>query len=241
MQRLLPARAIKRFLHSLLLKIILSVLLLALFGLVVRGGLFDIKSIDCKSQFGPCDQKEEEKLNVFLDKNLFTVGKKDVNQALAGNFMNKAVNIQRVFPNRLVVNIKKRKALVAIKIKGWDEGMFLLDKEGVVVDFVKSSGLPSVILNNGDGLIVGKKSEPNLDQVVKILYTAYKAEGIKIAQLEDGKLSLITKEGVEAIFPLDGDFQVLVGALQLILSRSRIDGKLPKTIDLRYSNPVLRY
>jgi hypothetical protein len=56
------------------------------------------------------------------------------------------------------------------------------------------------------------------------------------------------KDGNKAIFPLEGDRDVLVGAFRLIYSQlnqdaqtSKIEGvKTPFTIDLRYKNPVIR-
>lgn len=47
--------------------------------------------------------------------------------------------------------------------------------------------------------------------------------------------------GTKVFFNLGENLQKQVVSLQFILSRAKIEGKLPKSIDLRFSKPVVSY
>lgn len=43
------------------------------------------------------------------------------------------------------------------------------------------------------------------------------------------------------LFKIEEDFKPQVASLQFILSRAKIEGKLPKVVDLRFTKPVVSY
>lgn len=215
-------------------------LLFAAGALVYRGQLFSFQAFSCKSQFGPCSAQEEERIKNFLGRSLFFLDTGEVEEVLSNDFSVKGVYIQKVIPNKLNVFLEKRKPVVAVSVLGFEEGVFLFDRDGVVLGFVESSALPLLKVGKDEHLVVGQKVSEKLSTASKILYLTYKLEADKPVkgELQDGRL-LVETQSVDVYYPLDKDPRVLVGALQLILVRSRIDGKLPKSIDLQYSNPVL--
>lgn len=215
-------------------------LLFAAGVLVYRGQLFSFQSFSCKSQFGLCSAQEEEKIKSFLGRSLFFLDTGDIKEVLSSDFSVKGVFIQKVIPNKLNVFLEKRKPLVAVSVSEFQGGVFLIDREGIVLGFSENSALPLLLVDKDEHLVVGEKVSGKIVAASEILYLTYKLEADKPVkgELQDGKL-LVETQGVDVYYPLDKDPRVLVGALQLILVRSRIDGKLPKSIDLQYSNPVL--
>ena len=71
---------------------------------------------------------------------------------------------------------------------------------------------------------------------------------INIGEIINDSLVIELDSGTKVLFPLEGDKQILLGALRLIDSKvttegeelSGVDGQVVETIDLRYKNPVLR-
>ena len=200
---------------------------------------FEIDNIKCKTQFGPCGEKDEERLAEFEGESFFSLSEDAVGDELKKDFRNRRVFTEKVFPNTLVVVVEKRKPIIALEEK---EGFFLLDQDGTIIDFGKDSPLPKMSINNGpDSLVVGEKVGEEEKKAADILYLTSKSQKVLDSQMADRTLTLELENEVIAYYPLDQDPQVLVGALQLIIARSRIEGRFPKSIDLRYSNPVLKY
>ena len=155
--------------------------------------------------------------------------------------MNRKVVVQRVFPETLVLILDKRKSMVALKVLN-SESLLLLDKDGVVLEFVENSSLPTITVQEQIlGLSIGQKLENKFTNAAMVFYLTYKTQGIKGSVLAQKTLRFELSDGPVVLYSLDKDPQTSVGALQLILSRSRIEGKLPKIIDLQYSKPVVRY
>lgn len=226
---------------SKILKLLLLLLLLVAGGLFLTSSFFNIKSFDCKTQYGPCLDEDLKAYEPFLGKNLFLVKTKEVENASLQNLMNRKASVQRVFPNSLAIILDKRKPLVSLKALN-SESLILVDKEGVVLEFVESSSLPTIVVQQQvTGLSVGQKLDQRLITAIQGFYMTYKSQGIQAATLSDKTLRFELPDGITVFYGLDRDPEVSVGALQLILSRSRIDGKLPKIIDLQYTKPVVRY
>lgn len=221
------------------LKVFAVLLFLGFLTYILQSPFFAIKRVTCKTQYGPCNKQDEEKLAWARGENFFFVNTGAIKSDLGKLFTNRKIYVEKVFPNTLIVSIEKRKAIVAVKNQG-REGLFLVDADGQVIDRVPQSYLPGLQIE-GEQLAVGQNLPPGLVSAVKTLYLTYKAQGAKEGQVKGDKLSLVLPEGPMVYYSLEREPSLLVGALQLILVRSRIEGKLPSTIDLRYSKPVLTY
>lgn len=220
----------------------LSVLLLILaigVALLGRSGAVWVTSISCSTQYGPCSGEEEEKLQEFLGKNIFTLSGGEVKERFLGDFTIRQVLVEKRFPANLRVVLEKRKPLVALRSKSLaQDGVFLVDRDGVILDFVEQSPLPH--LTDGGNFVVGGNVDDKFLQAVTLLSLTFKAQQSTLGEVQDDFMTVKVGE-TEVRYSLERDPKVSVGALQLIMTRSRIDGKLPKTADLRYSNPVLTY
>ncbi|MDO8452608.1 MAG: hypothetical protein Q7S79_02550, partial [bacterium] len=139
--------------------------------------------------------------------------------------------------------IIKRKPVVGAKIVNKDTpGYFFVDKDGIVVGFSQNSSLPVLNYNSGEhNLVVGKTADDSFKEAVKLLNSLSYNFNIQVGSLEGSTLHALLPENIKVICPLDKETSVLSGSLQLILARSKMEGNLPRVIDLRYKNPVLTY
>lgn len=235
-----------RFLKSRLVKLLPFLLVIAvilLFIVFQRAGVGQVQGIICKTQYGPCLQSEEEKLEQWRGQSLPFLSSRQIKEEFSQDFRIKDVYVQRVFPGSLQVFLERRKPIIGLRVDLPEEGVFLVDADGVVLEFTRESGLPLIRLSDKGGIVVGQKvSEPVL-QASQILYLIFKLQlqSQDLSGTLTGSEFTVSLGDVDALFTTKNDPRVLVGALQVILARSRIEGKQPKVIDLRYRNPVLRY
>lgn len=223
--------------------VVLFLFILVSLVLIFQTNFLKVKSVSCKTQYGHCDLNDEKVLSKIQGQNLFFADIGNLKTELAQNFRNRNIFIQRVFPNRVSVFLEKRKSQVAFKLAdSQTPGFFVVDEDGVVLGKVADTPLPTITLNSqGDTLVVGERLTERAKNAANLVYTTFRSQGKADGLLEDGFISVSIANDITVYYPLDGDPSVLVGALQLILNRSKIDNQLPKSIDLRYSNPVLRY
>jgi hypothetical protein len=229
----------KRTLQVLGIIFFISLVLLAIF-LIPRKII--ISKIKCESQYGPCSDILSTKLSSWQGKNYQRV-QGEIKQYLTKAPSVSTSSLQYNFPDILVVHVLARKPQVALTSEGTGFS-FLLDKDGLVVDKVSSSNLPTIITTY-DLPSLGKKVDDTTFFVQEILSGVFYMEGVKRGTLEKDSFTIPLPEGLTLIFPIKGDRDVLLGAARLILSRLNNPSDASKigkvsTIDLRYKNPVLK-
>lgn len=204
-----------------------------------------IKNINCKTQYGPCDEQDIKLASRFIGKNLFLVTSKDVGETLVGSFRNNKVFVNKFFPSTLSLVIEKRKGFMALSKPSVGSGVFLVASDGTALSYEESSALTTIVLSEEIATpVVGEKVGQDLISAGKTLSLLRLGQNIETANFS--KEGMIVKikwdlSSISVVFPLSGDPSLLVGALQLILSQAKIDGKIPKVVDLRFKNPVLGY
>lgn len=229
----------QNFLKSKAVWSLLFLIFCILFVIFLRSSLFALKNIHCKTQYGPCSKSDEERLTTLLGENFFFYNTQTLTLGLKKAFLNRSVYVEKIFPDTLSVSIEKRKAIVVVKLPEKND-LYLVDVDGEIIDKVQESFLPNLTVEDTT-LEVGQRLNQKNLTAAKIFHLVFKADNIRQAKVEDNKLIVQTGDAATVYFPLTRDPQALVGALQLILTRSRIEGKLPKLIDLRYSKPILKY
>ena len=204
-----------------------------------------IKYIKCENQYGQCSEELLERLNTAVGMNLYEA-RTQISKFVKEDSTISNYSIQYKLPNRLIVSILDKNPKFAVSNK--KNGIVaLIDAKGEVIGFAKDTNLP--------GVEIGTKM-PNVGSVVdrNILFAAKIVYGVRLsnyvsrAELKDNGLFITLDEGSRVIFPLDGDYEVLLGSFNLLLSRLNLitkDTKIDNTeniseIDLRFNNPVLR-
>ena len=200
-----------------------------------------IKNISCQSQYGPCSNDLNQKLDGYKNKSL-REAKKGITRELKNDNTISQFSFQLKFPATLKIDLIEDKALFAL-VKANDPNFYLVNKDGTVIKIVAETNLPRVILESTPPNVGEKVSSENLF-ALKIVYDLWTLYQIKEGAITQNYLTIMHPTGIKVIFPLEGDKDLLIGSLQLILSRlngATKDSKINvSTIDLRFKNPVLK-
>ena len=222
-----------------ILPIVAILLLVASFFLLPF--FIEIKNISCQSQYGPCSNDLNQKLDGYKNKSL-REAKKGITRELKNDNTISQFSFQLKFPATLKIDLIEDKALFVL-IKANDPNFYLVNKDGTVIKIVAETNLPRVILESTPPNVGEKVSSENLF-ALKIVYDLWTLYQIKEGAITQNYLTIMHPTGIKVIFPLEGDKDLLIGSLQLILSRlngATKDSKINvSTIDLRFKNPVLK-
>jgi len=199
-------------------------------------------------------------------KSIFFLNQKALKEKILKEFLSISdISFEKDFPNKLYVETFPREPVAALKFvkeaslsgrvasdsariatsSAFDQQFFLVDKEGLV--FVKVStfsGLPLFYLFDekfpGLGENIGQKRIQTALEVAQLLKEA-RIEIKEVFLTSFGTIEMSLKEGPRVLFSSQKSPVAQVTSLQLILSSSRMEGEIPKTIDLRFERPVVRY
>jgi cell division septal protein FtsQ len=211
--------------------------LLVVIILVFGGGYFafnkiKIQKITCRSQFGECDSELKSQIANFHKGDVFQT-KESLDSMLVADKNVSKYEINFLLPFNFEVNVIEREPIVAF-VKN-DGGFALVDSQGQIVDNAAETNLPRIV------------SYSTLD-TQQIMYIAnlvnriYNFFGSTTARVSADGIEIPNIKGKDVIFPLQGDQDVLLGSLTLILSRlpTTPEATTIRVIDLRFKNPVLR-
>lgn len=222
----------------------LSLLLMVLFILsipfVIKKSIF-IKRIECTSQYGECPVEISNNINVVSGHDM-KVAKDNLERILGQTNQINNYLIQFKIPNTLKVDINIKKPRYSIKNS---QGIyFMIDKDGLVLDRLDKSSLPTIEDKTSDysiGEVITDKNLWALRLIEKVAWLYTKNIGV----VENNTMKVVLDEGITVYFPLEGDIDVLIGSLRLIFSRLNegsqgIRMEDVREIDLRFKNVVLR-
>ena len=200
---------------------------------------FIAKKIECFSQYGPCPSDLIAISQSLVGTKLFWPLPKTYAQNLfSKNSQVQSINLDRLLPSTLIVRLTfRRPAGIVASVQG----------QGVVVDdsgyaFASASGvsLPSLFSDHVPAL--GTKSPWEVTQALGVL-SQIRAMYPTISQskLSGSRLDFSLPPINSVVIDLDRLDSNWYTALQVILARSKMTGKIPRKVDLRYSRPVLEY
>lgn len=201
-----------------------------------------VKAISCKSQFGPCSLGD--KLSILEGKNL-SDAKNEAANILGAEDSISDFSIQYKIPDRLEVNVIEKKPKFALRQK--DSSTFILvDKEGTVLKITEENSLPEVSLE-AKLPNVGEKVTQEQLFALNLIYSVFAYYQVRQGTIEGISLVVFLPGNLKVIFPLEGEPDVLLGSLRLIIERlndtskdSRINELGISQVDLRFKNPVLK-
>ena len=206
-----------------------------------------IKEIVCQSQFGPCNASILGSINKIGngEKSFYDV-KRELQGTLASNILVSDFSFHFQFPNIIEVNLLERKPKYAVKAKGTDS-YALVDEEGYVIYFQDLTGLP-VLITTEPPPNVGKIVSEEMFFALEVLSGMFSSYQVREGMIEGESLVIELSQGPRVIFPLEGEKEVLLGSLRLVLSKLNNDGQDSKIenvsgasiIDLRFKNPVIK-
>ena len=223
--------------------LLLFIVILLVFPIFILPRLINIREIICKSQYGTCPNEITTLLNSANNKSL-----SDSKKEIASNFKKSLIVESYItsfkLPNKIEVYVIIKKPFYAVKTK---EGLtFLVLKDGFVISKVTNSNLPTMEIDTNID-VNSKLGEKDLFalRIVSDIFSLYK---IRLSKIAGDSLQIEIENGPKAIFPLEGDNKVLVGAFRMLFEQLnsgsenfRIEKALNQiTIDLRYKNPIIK-
>ena len=195
-----------------------------------------VGKISCESQFGPCSQILLTQIEMIQNERLGQARAR-LKEILSKEILVKEFCIHYQFPRNLEVSTIERKAKFTLKNKS-EKSLAFVDEEGYIVSIDESSNLPRIIISESAGN-VGEKIQDKQLFALEILNELFASNQIKEGEIENGIL-IVRLDDIIVRFPLEGDKGVLITSLNLVLNKYRELGEMPKEIDLRYKNPVIK-
>lgn len=221
----------------------IAALMLASVVLIFGSRFIPIKKIVCVNQYGKCSELIVNSLEAIENSNLFD-SKKSVKENLQNSVLVKEYSLHFEFPATLEVNLIERKARFALVDNAGNSA--LIDKSGLVLSYVDLTSIPRVIVASNLPNVGSKVTEKQLF-ALEIAYDMNSLYKVKSAEMKGDELVIEFGRGPNVLFPLEGDKEKLIGALILIISKldtapDEVESKNGniQTVDLRYTNPVLR-
>lgn len=201
-----------------------------------------ITSVTCVTQYGQCGDSLLGELGLVKGRDLKS-SKNYIENILKNDMAINDYLVQYKIPSTLDVEINLKKPKFSIFDLNSNK-YYILDKNGLIIDLVDDSSLPVVKVDNLNmevGQQLNNQNKFALDILNYLTYLYSIDEGI----IENESFKVKNTEGVDIIFPLEGDLEFLIGGLRLIFSRLNDESEGIRMndireIDLRYSNPVLR-
>lgn len=204
--------------------------------------IITIKKITCSNQYGRCDDSLVVDLETVLGKSLMEA-KSTLKSIFLKDMLIKDYSLQYKIPETLQIYILIKKSKFALW-SGVEGKAVLVDEKGMVLTEAESTNLPKVIISEkllSAGEQVVQSQLFALELIADLNYYYQVKEGVLVEQ----RLEVNLPEGIKVIFPLEGDRQVLLGSLKVVLSRLNQEAKDSKIerireIDLRFKNPILK-
>lgn len=200
---------------------------------------FIIRTLHCQVEASICSPVEEQDFLYLLGKNILWLDSKAEAEGII--FLRPAyesVQLSRQLPQGILVTIIKRKP---IGQASKDNNIFyVFDQHGFV--FGQGENNPSLPVVNVYPEFPLALNLPNeiLRKIVDLVRFLDEYQlAFKQFEIPDNRtVKIKTEDGQELIFGLQKSLKSQVASLQLILSRSKIEGKLIKSLDLRFDKPV---
>lgn len=211
-----------------------------LFALILLPGFLIKTRIVCKSQYGDCPSQVLDQIAALNGKRMY-LARKNLKKKLESNFLVSAFTIQFKLPNILKIDLIVKKPVFALKDEG-SGNIALIDKEGTVLAYTASTGLPTVFVAESVPKIGDSINARNLT-ALNLILGVFKMYQTTTGHIEGDTLLVDLPGAIRVIFPLTGfDIDKLLGSVRLIYTniQDRQLEKMYSQIDLRYQNPVLR-
>jgi len=119
----------------------------------------------------------------------------------------------------------------------------IADQEGLIIDMQEKTQLPQLLVASSSSQYKPGDRLNKMDNLaLKILADVSGISGKQVlGKLNQTKLEIVFSDSTQVLFDIQYLEPNWKSTLHLILSRSKIQAKVPKTIDLRFSSPILTF
>ncbi len=210
-----------------------------LVGIIVVINL-PIKKVECVTQYGPCSDYLQNRVPSLVGSNWISyIPDSVLIESFAGLPEVKKITVEKKIPGQIIINISLRKPLGVIYSTA-NKAQVAADDTGILFETKDSTNLPRLIVDSQ--LEIGAKLASLEFKALNILYQASVISQKNLtAKTVDNALEIKNDAGQLIIISLMDTKIDWAHSLQAILTRSKIDGKVPHKIDLRFADPVVVY
>jgi len=224
-------------------KILGFLLFFALIYVFLRSDFWQVKKIICQFNQLDCSQEIANKVSeLSFGKNLVFMSRQTLINKIKENLPQvDMVKIKKRIPDKLLFELTSRKPVVALAVEGVI--YYLVDEQGVVAKKMEENqNLPLILFDKDPQFKVGEKiNQEEILQTIKIIM------GMKLRLLQPKVSRIISPREIEiwlenetlAILNGQKEIENQLDSLQFIYSRSKIEGKQVKKIDLRFDKPII--
>jgi len=191
-----------------------------------------VREIDCQINQTPCQKEISQEFTGFLGERLLFLKTEPKVKELKASYSHwEKVKVRKAPFHRVIVLITTRQPVVCLVL---DNQYLLLDKEAIIVQEVSvNPGLPEIKINSFDYQVMKKALE-----AIRLLEKY--ALGFKQVELNESDQMVIVINGTKVFLPLT-DLPKKIASLQMIISQAKIEGCLPRKVDLRFNKPIINY
>jgi hypothetical protein len=196
--------------------------------------IFKVKHISCTTQFGPCDQSAVTHFSSYLNKPLLFISPTPPENLSLVSFV-----IKKKFPDTLLVNLELSQTIASLttadSFKFWP-----VDSRMIIGPPADAFTPPVLTVANHP------TPEKSLTEFEKLALSALKnpyilSLGQSKAILNQSSLIITFTQNLTVTLSLEMDNNSQISALQVLINRSKINGKSLRSVDLRYKSPVVTY
>ena len=194
-------------------------------------GTSKIEDMECQINQTPCSEEHEKEFSEFLGQNFFLLNPdKKIKEIKVSYSHWQKIRVKKVPFHKILIEITTRQPVACLLIK---DKIFLLDREAVIVrETDVNPGLPEI-----------ETEKFKEEEVKKALEAVHFLNQYSLAckriKIEAQNLILFFPE-TEVFLPTE-DMSFKIASLQMILSQGKMEGKLPRKIDLKFKKPVITY
>ncbi len=230
--------------------------------MVFRSRVFAIKNFDLQKEDANCveDSYIKEKSGILGRNLLLFNGEKDSKDLKKQFICIKNVNFSKIIPNKIRINIIGRKsAMQLISVNNWEASasslienistpsasligdFYIVDDEGVVFSKESTLGDNPKVYFFKKGFLIGVQLQDESLKKAQIIINQLRNNGIEVKSMTIYNNLFIVDSLPRVIFSLDGNVDVQIASLQLILQKAKINGDNLAFIDLRFDKPIVKF
>lgn len=209
---------------------------------LLKGDFFRIKQVVCFENSSSCQSDLWLKVNsLTLGKNIIFLSPQKITQEIDNQLPTiGSVKVEKKLPNKLIVRLDKRKPIAAIET---GSEYWLTDYQGIILEKLDQPADLPLIIGGGSNIssdnqrVESSSILASLDYLYKLLFNSIEAYRVEI--INSSELAVYLRTGPKVLVSVENSHQQQVDSLQLVLTRTKIEGRKIKEIDLRFDKPVI--
>jgi hypothetical protein len=197
------------------------------------GEIFVIRSVTCQNENEMCGLQEQQLADTFLGKRLWA------RNELHHPYL--SVQVKKIFPNKVQVTFHKQELLVSFSHEE-GEPTRSITKNGVVVPYGENMINIPISDKMVSSLSVGEHVRPQVLMFYQVLVRFLSEQNgtpVQLVSIQDeNDVYIALDQSSQALLKMES-IETQLRSLQVLVNTPTIDRR-GKTIDLRFSNPVIK-